>query len=556
MADGNEAAPGDEPPAEDSSKAFFLALAAKGKEAWNAWRRDPANKDVRVTFAGIDFSQAPMDGIDFSGFEFGDYANFSRCKWRGVKWEESFEVFLPGRASFNCAAFGDEANFIGAAFGDGANFTGAAFGDRAIFFNAAFGDGANFTGAAFGYVVTFEYAAFGDEANFTGAAFGDDANFTGAAFGYLASFLGATFGDVASFGGAAFGEARFDNAFFKGYVEFTGKSTVQRAEDLDARPNVWGEESRAALEKRHGESWTRYGSGPDRFLFISFWRARFDSEADLSGRSFERTANFTNARFFCPPDFGATTNTSRINLTGAYIGFGRPFRFHWTSDPDVPLRLRALRKLAEETKNHDLERDLYIEERKAERGVYWRQLLDELKKAPEELKKKLKDIDEQQREVWSNSRHKARARNAHVLEIAVKIARLAVHGFWIAVMGLYWVLADYGRSFLRPFAWLIASGIFFYWGYLAVLTAKASPPDIDKYKQAVRMLVLGNSVPFVGPLTIDSEIKKLLVCPSGPCPSPLIPPEGYQWLVLSQNLLSIILVFFIGFALRNYFKIK
>jgi hypothetical protein len=32
--------------------------------------------------------------------------------------------------------------------------------------------------------------------------------------------------------------------------------------------------------------------------------------------------------------------------------------------------LRAFRKIAEETKNHDLERDLYIEERKAERGVY------------------------------------------------------------------------------------------------------------------------------------------------------------------------------------------
>ena len=29
-----------------------------------------------------------------------------------------------------------------------------------------------------------------------------------------------------------------------------------------------------------------------------------------------------------------------------------------------------------------LERDLYIEERKAERGVYWRQRREELKKAP------------------------------------------------------------------------------------------------------------------------------------------------------------------------------
>jgi hypothetical protein len=55
MGDGNKAAPGDETPAEDSSKKydqdFFLALAAKGKDEWNAWRRDPVNKGVRVTCA-------------------------------------------------------------------------------------------------------------------------------------------------------------------------------------------------------------------------------------------------------------------------------------------------------------------------------------------------------------------------------------------------------------------------------------------------------------------------------------------------------------------------
>jgi hypothetical protein len=82
MADKNT--PGDEPPAEKPKydQAFFLALAAKGKDEWNAWRRDPANKDVRVTFAGVDFSEPPRDGIDFSGFEFGVHADFSKCKWR------------------------------------------------------------------------------------------------------------------------------------------------------------------------------------------------------------------------------------------------------------------------------------------------------------------------------------------------------------------------------------------------------------------------------------------------------------------------------------------
>ncbi len=98
MAD--ETTPGDEPPGGIPSKkkcdqAFFLALASKGTDAWNAWRRDPANKDVRVTFAGIDFSEAPRDEIDFSGFEFGENADFSGCKWRGVGGQNSPEGFAP-----------------------------------------------------------------------------------------------------------------------------------------------------------------------------------------------------------------------------------------------------------------------------------------------------------------------------------------------------------------------------------------------------------------------------------------------------------------------------
>jgi hypothetical protein len=209
------------------------------------------------------------------------------------------------------------------------------------------------------------------------------------------------------------------------------------------------------------------------------------------------------------------------------VGFAPPGNFiHWTKDSHVPLRLRAFRKIAEETKNHDLERDLYIEERKAERGVYLRQRWEVLKK-----------------EGWKNW-----ARNA---------VRLGSHILWICIMALYWVLADYGRSFVRPAIALGLSWCGSYWLYRWVLwPLMAKAPDIDKYKQAVQMLALGNTVPFVGPLTIDSKVKEFLLCPCANCPSPIMPPDGYQWLVLSQNLLSIILIFFIGLALRNYFKIK
>jgi hypothetical protein len=136
-------------------------------------------------------------------------------------------------------------------------------------------------------------------------------------------------------------------------------------------------------------------------------------------------------------------------------------------------------------------------------------------------------------------------------------SRLAVHCAWIIVMFGYWALADYGRSFVRPVPWLVASVFFFDWRYnqvLAPLMAKAT--DVDKYKQALGMLALGNAVPFVGPLTIDGEIKRFLFCPNCADKIPAIPPAGYQLLVVGQNLFSITCVFFIGLALRNYFKIK
>jgi uncharacterized protein YjbI with pentapeptide repeats len=493
MADGNEAAPGDEPPAEALSKkydqAFFLALAAKGKDASNAWRRDPANKDRRVTFAGIDFREAPRDGIDFSGFEFGDNANFSACKWQGVEWAEvqkDPKAFVPGRACF-----------IGAVFGARANFTRAILGNQASFVHANFGEYANFVDAR-----------FFSGANVAEADFGSGANFTGTVFGEQARFAASTFGK----------EAKFDKTHFKGSVAFN--------------------EPRC------------------RFLNVSFADARFDGEANFSGCAFEQGADFGDVRFYYPPDFDGMTNAARIDFTGATIGFVRPGRLHWTFRSSVPVRLRALRKIAEETKNHDLERDLYIEERKAERGVYLSRLLE-----LDELKMKLEDINEQQQHVWLEWRLQRRARNAHwlgILSKPVKVARLAVHGFWIGVMGLYWALADYGRNFLVPAIWLGLSVPFFDWRYTEVLARlMAKAPDVDKYKRAVGMLALGNAVPFVGPLTIDAKIKEFLFCPDNAASClPPIPPEGFQFLVIAQNVLSIILVFFIGLALRNYFKIK
>jgi hypothetical protein len=370
---------------------------------------------------------------------------------------------------------------------------------------------ANFQHARFGLGAIFKHATFGDGATFEIATFGN------------ADFQHATFGDGATFDGAAFGDGPdFNNAVFNGHVGFARKR------------------------------------GDHSFLSISFANARFYGEVDFSGRTFEGTTNFANSRFYYPPDFDVVTNAARINFTGAHISFVRPGHLHWTCKTEVPVRLRAFRKIAEDTKNHDLERDLYIEERKAGRGVYLGQLLE-----LDELKWNLEDIDKQQKHVWLEWRLRRRARNAHWLGILAnpdKFARLLANLLWIAVMFGYWALADYGRSFARPVAWLGASLRFFYLRYhevLAPLMHEAGSANADKYNHAVWMLAFGNAVPFIGPLTIDAKIKEFLFCPDNATSClPPIPPEGFQFLVIAQNLVSITCVFFIGLALRNYFKIK
>jgi hypothetical protein len=584
----DETPPGGEPPAEKPKydQEFFLALALKGKDVWNAWRRDPANKDVRVTFESVDFSRAPFDQIDFTGFQFGDFANFSTCKWRGTDQNRAYtNAFAPGLAFFDGATFGDQANFASAAFRDRANFNGARFGRftifrRAIFGHQAkfalaiFGDGADFTAATFALRADFTHAKFGDAAQFMGvvlfgnnhnfshACFGNGANFTCATFGEQANFTQAVFGDRTNFIGVAFGwSADFSRTHFKGGVEFTGKCKGQWYNDLKTRLSDIGAQGLlTTLAEQHYDSWARYKCQPDHFGRISFVGARFDDAPDFSFRSYQDTADFTDSFFYYPPSFDSPENPGLIDFSGTNIGFAPPGNLlHWTSNTRIPLRLRRLRKIAEDTKHHDLERDLYIEERKAERGVYWRQL-----SGLNELEKNLQDIDEQKKHVWLEWRLKRSARNARWLALLAhpaQLARLIAHCFWIIVMWVYWALADYGRSISRPsVAWLLLTFIVFPWLYNQILMPPPKTADAGQYEQAVQTVAFANAVPFAGSLAVDVEMKKVLFCKPEDLKNSVnchpVPTESYQWAVIGQNLFSIILVFFIGLALRNYFKIK
>ena len=231
-----------------------------------------------------------------------------------------------------------------------------------------------------------------------------------------ASFDGTTFGDYATFNGAAFGYlASFNSALFKGGVTFIAGP--------GPNPNEKKDDPENSLKQRHRRLWKHRGSGPDRFQSISFANARFNSDIEMarpiSQVGLSRMWPIFQCAFFHPPDFDNVTNVVQDQFQRCPHWFRSSGQTPVDVDSEIPVRLRALRKIAEETKNHDLERDLYIEERKAERGVYGVNFFEELKKAPK-------------------------------MEKPLIFGRLLRHGLWIVVMFGYWALADYGRSFLGP----------------------------------------------------------------------------------------------------------
>jgi hypothetical protein len=266
-------------------------------------------------------------------------------------------------------------------------------------------------------------------------------------------------------------------------------------------------------------------------------QARFGGTADFSGRSFSDECNLTGTRFSQPPKFDDCDNIGHIDLYGTSIrfsglveGIGRHFRVPgWTTDSNVAIRLRALRRLADEIKNHDLERDLYIEERKAERGIvlasYWQ-------------------------EGWT----------------ALVKARFLSHWLWITVMGGYWLLGDYGRSFVRPILAIIASVFLFQALYFAVLPKPSAAGSRD-FNDAVWTFAVANAVPFVGALSLEKEVKTTLVCGGRPtdstkaqsisnCAPVPLPSFSFQLIILGQSIFSVICVFLAALALRNFFKLR
>jgi uncharacterized protein YjbI with pentapeptide repeats len=162
----------------------YLALARRGKEVWNAWKREelkePGLPDPKrpVNFAGVDFTKPENQDINFGGFEFGDHANFSKAKFGNTpNWMDDGYFQLPnghptkGGAYFNNAKFGFFATFSHAKFGGNASFENVTFGVMVNFSSAIFGARANFKKAKFYEMALFDSTSFDSFADFSKSEF-------------------------------------------------------------------------------------------------------------------------------------------------------------------------------------------------------------------------------------------------------------------------------------------------------------------------------------------------------------------------------------------------
>lgn len=492
----------------------YLRILRLGVDVWNRWINGEHSsniekvrfsetlhldqlprRDRRVDFSGVDFTNTENKAISFSKARFPNGVNFERATF-GEKTNFSQAEFN-GDALFINATFSRNASFEGARFeggliSNGCDFTEATFEENANFHKAHFGTVATFSEATFGSDATFIECVFTHKPKFTDCHFGVRANFSKAKFQGGAHFNNSTFKyeggseDTAYFNGAIFSDAvSFNFSHFDHNVDFT---------DCTFKKGAY------------------------------FEYTNFHSDALFVDAKFHGTTIFANASFHQPPDFEGCEGDTRFDVVGIHVTFSgmRPKYLwwdekmncpEWTVNTDIPTRLRRFRKLMDDAKAQDIEHDLFILERKAERGI------------------KIKN------------REKSQSASSSLGQILL---------LW-----LYELFSDCGRSAKRPFYWFVGKMGLFYCLYFFLYSLKTTPApflqlswwafaNTEKWPQQTLTdmvtFTFGHALPLIGSLSIAREtaIKRLFITPNGQYID--IPPS-LQLAAIAQSLIGATLFF-------------
>jgi len=481
-----------------------------------------------VSFRGATFGEGGVyfirakfseDGVSFNRTKFGE-GNVSFCR-------ANFSV---GEVSFNSATFGDgDVDFTEATSERGdVDFTAAAFGEGEVNFSRVkFGKGnVSFSGAEYGKgTVVFIGADFHEgDVDFSGTVFQKgDVDFSGAAFGDgNVSFARATFGDgIVSFTRVNFDRGNVDfsrAAFKKGDIDFSGavfgkgnvsfrranfgKGKVSFSGATFGEGNVYLLGVNMKMTSMSAPDMEVAGNLYVKSSFpqnVDFRRLRVDGTADFSGSEFAEIPDFRDAKLDRPPEVAG------MKVPPPAMNGERFWHFKTCDDKDAVGKYRKLKAMAIAANDHEKDGEFFSYEMMAKRGI-------------------------------------------------------ETTGFWgLLFNSVYWMLSDFGQSYLRPMVGLAISFLGFaatyFWiigngltdmrekiGFVAELSARTFLPLVNS-------LFRFTPVPGNGH---ESSFQKTFheIAHAG------VNIELLTWLGVAQQFLGIILLFLLLLALRNKFRLK
>ncbi|MBF0269492.1 MAG: pentapeptide repeat-containing protein [Alphaproteobacteria bacterium] len=399
------------------------------------------------------------------------------------------QFIQPGPPNFSGACMGNRANFEGTHFFSGANFRKANFGIGANFNRAEFGLKADFSDAVFGMFAEFISARFGNEATFESVKFNSDVSFQGAGFYYA---------------------AQFKNANFITRVDFNGA------------------------------------------VFL---------HSDFSACKFKRFAIFTNAIFHEPPEFDGWEGAEKADWIGASFKiFGPRPKYMWFemnkladgwagNVVNYPTRLRRLRKIMEEANAHDVAHDLFVLERKSERGVK----IEAWRGANLRFLFGKRGLIRRAETQWDSK----------LLLLKLRLL-LSLRSPWgpILLLEAYDRLSDCGRSAKRPLGKFACLNLTFFLPLYLLLADSTKLFEIFLAPSGVRPMpwgylkdifsfTLGHALPFATSLSpVQAKVMERLFGKE------LEMPLCIELLSIIQSLIGALLLFLFLQAIRNHFRLR
>ena len=396
--------------------------------------------------------------------------------------------------SFNSAIFLYRVDFESANFNSYAKFSNTLFMGGVVFMNANFDSSLTFRSSVFCEYASFRDVKFKGSASFIGAKFLSSVDFRNAHFQALTNFTSYTHFSHTVFAG----EVNFDEAIFDTSASFRSSVFCESASFRDS------------VFKRP----------------INFTDARFEPSVDFRNADFQAPTNFMDANFITYPNFVGAVLHSKTLVTASDKfwpdrGWLKSFiqKFDWR-------RSKTLR----------------------EAGVRMLLSRDEIEKSPKRLAKEdavheANPVDAPESIALScaNLRHNMAAQGlpdeAHFFfrrEMWARALTAAWYERWL--YRIYDWVFSFGHSLIKPIAWL---GLL--WLVCAGLFATSGSLEHGKWA----LLSFANTFSFFGFHKIFFADPETLGGLSG----------ELQFLIGAQIILSFILLFFLGLALRNRFRL-